>query len=310
LFPTGTVSNKGNLGSFGHDMLTNCQQMVTRQGKFCQHLTKFPCFDLKNLDYKPSGSDKTLRQVIMDSTVRIPIEPKANENNKQTKKEGKNKKENKPDNAVLQNHEGTANNKEPPSNNDAMGVEAGKKSDKDSNNNEHEANSKTPDNMIACNYTEEKLFYCIMPCNKGKAAIFISPKEYIVSAMVMIMGLILHTKHLYGDETKTWFGWSALGREDSDDIFSNAMLPILANHPKNSDPTPVSGESPDIVLTIEGKSNAKPSPSESRKSYDNIDRHVIYGHFFGHASRHPFVLDLSRDNAPDLLSNTNSTIHE
>lgn len=53
-----------------------------------------------------------------------------------------------------------------------------------------------------------------MPCNKGKAAIFTFPKEYAVSATVMIMGLIPYTKHLYGDNAKKWFGWNALGRED------------------------------------------------------------------------------------------------
>jgi hypothetical protein len=50
-------------------MLINCQQMVTRQGKFRQNLVQFPCYDLKNIDYKPSGIDKTLRQVIMEITV-------------------------------------------------------------------------------------------------------------------------------------------------------------------------------------------------------------------------------------------------
>jgi hypothetical protein len=65
------------------------------------------------------------------------------------------------------------------------------------------------------NYTKEKLFHCVMPCNKGKAANFPFPKEYSVMATVMIMGLIPYNKHLYGNEAKTWFGWSKLSREDS-----------------------------------------------------------------------------------------------
>jgi hypothetical protein len=70
--PNSTGLELCKLGSFGHDMLINCQQMVTRQGKFHQNLAQFPCYDLENIDYKPSGIDKTLRQDIMEITVRIP----------------------------------------------------------------------------------------------------------------------------------------------------------------------------------------------------------------------------------------------
>jgi hypothetical protein len=67
IVPDWNCNKQGKLGSFGHDMmLVNCQQMATRQGKFCHNLAQFPCFDLENIDDKPSGIAKTLRQVIMN----------------------------------------------------------------------------------------------------------------------------------------------------------------------------------------------------------------------------------------------------
>jgi hypothetical protein len=81
---------QGKTGSFGHDMLVNCQQMATSQGKFRQKLAQFPCFDLKNINYKSSGINKMLCQIIMEITVRIPKETQTKTNerkNSKTKKE-------------------------------------------------------------------------------------------------------------------------------------------------------------------------------------------------------------------------------
>jgi hypothetical protein len=77
-----------------------------------------------------------------------------------------------------------------------------------------ENNSSTQDKESELNYTEVKFFHCMMPCSKGRAAVFTFPKEYLVTGTVIIMGLIPYTKNLYGDEVKKWFGWSPLGREE------------------------------------------------------------------------------------------------
>jgi hypothetical protein len=197
IVPDWNCVRQGKLGSFGHDMLINCKQMVTRQGKFRHHLAQFPCFDLENIDYKPSGIDKTLRQVIMEITVRIPKASKTDKSTRGKKKQGKNKKGKK------------KNRKETPTSEKNDNEES--KSNMDKEDNDAAADrAEEPES----DYTEEKLFHCVMPCGKGKASIFTFPKEYMVSASVMIMGLIPSTKHLYGDEAKKWFGWSALGREE------------------------------------------------------------------------------------------------
>jgi hypothetical protein len=162
IVPDWNCVKQGKLGSFGHNMLINCQQMVTRQGKFRQNLSQFPCYDLENIDYKPSGIDKTLRQVIMEITVRIPKKAQS----KATKK--KNKKKNKQAKATKDQ--------------EAMDTEE----DNDGRSNMDEGKSKEPNEDTAeeskegeteLPYTEEKLFHCVMPCNKGKAAILHSQKN-------------------------------------------------------------------------------------------------------------------------------------
>jgi hypothetical protein len=49
IVPDWNCVKQGKLGSFGRDMLINCQQMGTRQGKFRQNLAQFPCYNLKTL---------------------------------------------------------------------------------------------------------------------------------------------------------------------------------------------------------------------------------------------------------------------
>jgi hypothetical protein len=202
IVPDWNCVRQGKLGSFGHDMLINCKQMVTRQGKFRHHLAQFPCFDLENIDYKPSGINKTLRQVIMEITVRIPKE-RPSSNNKKDKKKTKKKNRHKPTTGQP-NDTATSNNEAKQS---EMDLE-------DSTADATGSNITGTEDVLEIDYTEEKLFHCVMPCGKGKASIFTFPKEYMVTASVMIMGLIPYTTHLYGDEAKKWFGWSALGREE------------------------------------------------------------------------------------------------
>jgi hypothetical protein len=95
-------------------------------------------------------------------------------------------------------------------NDDNMDTEDNIEQDKESGDDKGSTNEAEP----KLNYTKEKLFHCVITCNKGKATIFTFPKEYVVTATVMIVGLIPYTKHLYGDESKKCFGWNALGRED------------------------------------------------------------------------------------------------
>jgi hypothetical protein len=150
-----------------------------------------------------------LRQVIMEITVRIPKQTPNKSNNESDEnyrtKKAKNKKKNKQAKAAKEKKE-TEQNEEEAKQETAEGPEESR--------NEESKDSEESQETETLDYTEEKLFHCVMPCNKGKAAIFTFPKEYAVSATVMIMGLIPYTKHLYGDNAKKWFGWNALGRED------------------------------------------------------------------------------------------------
>jgi hypothetical protein len=108
-----------------------------------------------------------------------------------------------------------------PKGNDVMDAKDGqlKSKDKDkpqmSTDNPSGKDNPAPEEEQQTNYTEDKLFYCIMPCSKGKVAIFTFPKECSITGTIMIMRLIPYTtKHLNRDDTQIRFGWSTLRRED------------------------------------------------------------------------------------------------
>jgi hypothetical protein len=136
----------------------------------------------------------------MEITIRIPTKkpnPKKDPQETYSKKNKKKKKKAK---------EKQDSTKDPTNLDDEMDMAEGiNPDDADTTNVESQATGDS--------YTEEKLFHCVMPCGKGTATIFTFPKEYMVTASVMIMGLIPYTTHLYGEEAKKWFGWSALQRE-------------------------------------------------------------------------------------------------
>jgi hypothetical protein len=70
IIPDWTSCRQGKLGAFGTDMLMNCQQMILKQGLFRKHTEQFPVSDIGHLDQPLEGVSKTLREVIMEITVK------------------------------------------------------------------------------------------------------------------------------------------------------------------------------------------------------------------------------------------------
>ena len=79
IVPNWTSCKQGKLGTFGTNMLMNCQQMIMKQGLFCKHTAQFPISDLGHLDQRPlEGVTKTLLcSIIMEITINH-IDPKTN----------------------------------------------------------------------------------------------------------------------------------------------------------------------------------------------------------------------------------------
>jgi hypothetical protein len=70
IIPDWTSCRQGKLGAFGTNMLMNCQQMILKQGLFQKHTEQFPVSDIGHLDQPLDGVSKTLREVIMEITVK------------------------------------------------------------------------------------------------------------------------------------------------------------------------------------------------------------------------------------------------